>query len=81
VKIRVLLFATYRDLAGRESVEVEVAPLASAADVVSAVRALGDRFADLPERPAVARNLRYVPLETELAPGDELAFIPPVAGG
>ena len=81
MKIRVLLFAIYRDLAGRDSVEVEVGPLSTAADVVSAVRALGDRFADLPERPAVARNLRYVTLDTEVAPGDELAFIPPVAGG
>jgi len=81
VKIRVILFATYRDLAGRGSVEVEVAPNASAADVVHAVRALGDRFADLPERPAIARNLRYVSLDTDVSPGDEIAFIPPVAGG
>jgi molybdopterin converting factor small subunit len=35
----------------------------------------------LPATPAVAVNMTYAALETQLQHGDEVAFIPPVAGG
>jgi molybdopterin converting factor small subunit len=35
----------------------------------------------LPEKPAVAINQTYSFLDEPLTAGDEVAFIPPVAGG
>lgn len=79
--IRVLLFALYRDWAGAEEVEVSVPPGSDAAAAVAATRAAVPGLETLPERPVVAVNSIYSPLDTVLDEGDELAILPPVAGG
>lgn len=79
--VRALFFASYRDLAGTETLEVELPTGARAADLVARLRDGGGRWASLPATPAVAVNRDYAPLSTALAEGDEVAFIPPVAGG
>lgn len=80
MRIRTLLFATYRDLAGTESVEIELPPGSTAADLVARLRSL--RGLDvLPAEPALAVNQAYAPLSTGLFDGDEVALLPPVAGG
>ncbi len=81
MRIKALFFATYRDIAGSEEIQVEVPTGSSVADLVSALRARGERWLALPARPAVAVNLDYSPLATTLSDGDEVAFIPPVGGG
>lgn len=81
MRIRFLLFALYRDLAGAEEFVLEVPAGASAGDAVSALRAHDTTLARLPERPVVAVNREYAPLETLLQEDDELALLPPVAGG
>ena len=78
--IRALFFATYRELAGAASLDVELPAGATAADLVARLRAHG-ALAALPAEPAVAVNEEYAPLSTGLAHGDEVAFLPPVAGG
>ncbi|HEX7243439.1 MAG TPA: molybdopterin converting factor subunit 1 [Longimicrobiaceae bacterium] len=79
--VRSLFFATYRDLAGSEELAVELPPSATVADLVRRLRASHAGLAALPEAPAVAVNMEYAPLSTALRDGDEVAFIPPVAGG
>ena len=79
--VRALFFASYRDLAGADAREVELPAGAVAADLVARLRGEGGRWESLPARPAVAVNLDYAPLSTPLSEGDEVAFIPPVAGG
>jgi len=81
IRVRVLLFAVYRDLAGTAEVDVEVPFEATARTAVDRLRALNDRFARLPAEPAVAVNLEYTGLDASLNDGDELALLPPVAGG
>jgi molybdopterin converting factor small subunit len=78
--VRVLLFGVYRELAGEAEIEIKLPSGSTLARLVSELRTLPglDR---LPERPAVARNLRYAGLGEILATGDEVALIPPVAGG
>ena len=80
MRIRTLLFATYRDMAGSDALEVELAPGATASDLVAALRSRPglDR---LPPEPALAVNEVYAPLSTALSDGDEVALLPPVAGG
>ena len=79
--VRTLFFAAYRDLAGTPSVEVRLPEGASVADLVASLRERGGSYALLPPRPAVAVNRAYASLQDELRSGDEVALIPPVAGG
>lgn len=81
MRVRVLLFATYRDLAGTGEVEIELPHGATAADAVAHLRNSGNAASRLPVRPVLAVNQDYASLETELADGDEIALLPPVAGG
>ena len=79
--VRSLFFATYRDLAGADELLVELPAFATVADLVRELRGSRAGLAALPAAPAVAVNLEYAPLSTALRDGDEVAFIPPVAGG
>jgi molybdopterin converting factor small subunit len=81
MRVRFLLFASYRDLAGHDQIEVELSPGASAAEAVQVLRGTAPRLARLPVRPSIAVNEEYVALETLLRDGDEVALLPPVAGG
>ena len=81
MKIRMLLFAVYREIAGTGEVEVELPDGATAADAVGALRRAGNGCARIPHSPAVAVNQEYAALDTVLRPGDEVALLPPVAGG
>lgn len=74
--VRVRLFAILRERAGSNSVELELPPGARVADVLAAVREL---TRGVPVVMAV--NREYAAPGTVLAPGDELALIPPVSGG
>lgn len=81
MRVRSLFFAAYRDLAGRGELEVELPPGATVSDLVAVVRGSAERLAGLPAEPVVAVNQEYAGYEQHLRDGDEVAFIPPVAGG
>jgi molybdopterin converting factor small subunit len=66
---------------GTSSLEVEVGEDATVADLVAQLRARGAPFDALPASPAVAVNRAYASPAERLGAGDEVAFIPPVAGG
>jgi len=78
--VTVLLFASYAEALGASSLAVEVADDATVADVLSNVRAHpgADR---LPRTPLVAVNQQYADVHALVRHGDEVAIIPPVAGG
>ena len=80
MRIRTLLFATYREMAGTEELEIELPGGATAGDLVARLR---DRpgLDRLPDEPALAVNQVYASLSTPLSNGDEVALLPPVAGG
>ena len=80
--LRVRLFAMLRERAGRDSIEVELpaeATVAEALDQLARQPQLAELMARLPVRMAV--NREYASAATVLAPGDELALIPPLSGG
>ena len=76
----VRLFARYAELLGAERVEVMLPPNACVADLIDALRALPGG-ASLPARPFVAVNLSQASGRDAVQPGDELALLPPLAGG
>ena len=79
-QLQILLFASYADAFGASSVTVSVPESATVGDVVVALRELpgGDV---LPASPLVAVNRRYTPGAVPVLAGQEIAVIPPVAGG
>ncbi len=82
MNVTVLLFAAHRELAGGAADTVVTLPERSTVDtLLAALRGRGGGWANLPRRAAVAVNRRYASGETLLAEGDEVALIPPVAGG
>ena len=81
IAVRTLFFAAYRDLVGAAEVPVELPEDSTVADLVARLRERGHPFSSLPEEPAIAVNRAYARPEQRLGGGDEVAFIPPVAGG
>jgi molybdopterin converting factor subunit 1 len=79
--VRTLFFASYRDIAGADEVDVVVAPGTTVRELISGLRDRGGSWSRLPAEPAVAVNQEYASLATPLSDGDEVAFIPPVSGG
>lgn len=78
--VRTLFFGVYGELAARREGSAELPPQSTVADLVEALRGPGG-LAWLPGRVVVAVNQRYAESTTRLADGDEVALIPPVAGG
>lgn len=81
VSVRTLFFASYRDLLGTDSTDVDLPDGATVADLVRTLRGRGRPFDALPEDPPVAVNRSYAGSDAHLEDGDEVAFLPPVAGG
>jgi molybdopterin converting factor subunit 1 len=81
MRVRVLFFGQLKDIAG---VSQEDAELSEGARVEDLYERYARRFPRLSEfRPSVAAsvNQEYAEWRASLAPGDEVAFLPPVSGG
>lgn len=78
--VRVLLFASYADALGASELALEVPDDARVSDVLSRVKSMasGKR---IPDKPMVAVNQRYARDDQRVSATDEVAIIPPVAGG
>jgi molybdopterin converting factor subunit 1 len=81
MQVRLLLFAYYRDVAGAAELDLEVPAGCNALEAVSRLRACSASLTQIPERPVVAVNQVYAALDQVLEDGDEIALLPPVAGG
>jgi len=81
VSVQALFFAAYRDLLGTKALSVDLPEGATVADLIAELRGRGAPFNALPAAPAVAVNRTYAAHNETLSAGDEVAFIPPVAGG
>jgi molybdopterin synthase catalytic subunit len=81
MRIRVLYFAVFREQIGREDDVVELAAGARVGDAIAAIAARHAPVDKLRGRFRVAVNQEFTADDRALADGDELALIPPVAGG
>jgi molybdopterin converting factor subunit 1 len=78
--VTVLLFASYAEALGKSAVDVDVGAGATVSDVLARLRAMPGAHR-LPPAPLVAVNEEYASRDRVLVQGDEVAVIPPVAGG
>lgn len=78
--VRVLLFASYADAIGRSEISLDLPQGSRVSDVLATVKtmAAGKR---IPDKPMVAVNQRYAKEDQTVTSADEVAIIPPVAGG
>lgn len=79
--VRTLFFARYRELMGTGELEVELREPTSVEAFVRRLRERGEPFSRLPPDASVAVNRAVVPRDAQVRSGDEVAFLPPVAGG
>ena len=78
MNITVRVFAAYADAVGSDRATVSVPDPVTVGALRAAVTALSTA---LPPRPIIAVNEEYATDDIVIAPGDEVAVIPPVAGG
>ncbi len=81
VRVRLLYFAVLRDITGSATAEIDLPNGSNAADVWDRLRTQHRELGSYRQPPMVAVNEEYVGPNHILRDGDELAFIPPVAGG
>ncbi len=81
VTVRLRYLARYAELLGVESEELALAAPTTVGDVVTAVRAKHPAASQLPAKPLCAVNFRQALWGDPVAAGDEVALLPPVAGG
>ena len=80
IRVKVLLFARFAELLGETELTIDVGAPATVRTVLDNLRerAGGEK---LPPTPMVARNRVQAQLDTALEDGDEVAVLPPLAGG
>jgi len=78
--VAVLLFASYADALGHDRIALDLPAGASVRDLIEHIRRLPGAER-LPPAPLVAVNQEYASVQHRLTAGDEVAIIPPVAGG
>jgi molybdopterin synthase sulfur carrier subunit len=78
--VRVLLFASYAETLGVDCITLTLNSPATVGDALERIRALpgGER---LPPKPLCALNLSQTKTDSPLSETDELAILPPLAGG
>lgn len=80
MNVTVQFFASYADRLGRSATDITLPEGSTVADMLRCIGELPGA-AQLPPHPMVAVNLTYAAPATVLHRGDEIAVIPPVAGG
>jgi molybdopterin converting factor small subunit len=78
--IHVRLFARYAELLGRGEMELPADGIATAGDVLERIRSLPGGAA-VGDHALLAVNLKQASFDAPVAPGDEVAVLPPLAGG
>jgi molybdopterin converting factor subunit 1 len=78
--VTALLFATYAEALGADRLEISLSGDGTVREVIDRLRAMPGG-ASLPATPLVAVNQTYAVADQRVVSGDEIAIIPPVAGG
>lgn len=79
--VRARFFAAHREKTGVDRLEIELSDGSTVADLVELIVGRFPALAPAMKSARFAVNREYLPETTILHSGDEVAFIPPVAGG
>ncbi|HEY1953868.1 MAG TPA: MoaD/ThiS family protein [Gemmatimonadaceae bacterium] len=78
--VTVQLFASYAESFGETTLQISIPTGSTVRDLIARIRLLPGATV-LPDSPRVAVNRKFALPEQQLGLGDEIALIPPVAGG
>jgi molybdopterin converting factor subunit 1 len=78
--VTVQLFASYAETFGGSTLEIPLDAGSTVGDLVLSIRSLPGAYA-LPESLRIAVNRKFASLDQLIDSRDEVALIPPVAGG
>lgn len=81
MQVHLLHFASFRDAVGRDREERELPEKTTVGQLWAALARDVPLFGRFPSMPPAAVNREYATAGTRLRDGDEVAFLPPVAGG
>ncbi|HLJ65774.1 MAG TPA: MoaD/ThiS family protein [Chloroflexota bacterium] len=81
ITVRVLLFASFREIAGQSELRVAIQAGTTVESVLGSLESKYPELAALRQCTTFAVNRQIVGGSTTLRDGDELAFLQPVAGG
>lgn len=81
MKVRTKFFAAIKDIVGASEVELDLLPGITAGDLFQSYCRRHPPLERYANNIMISVNLEFVPPETRLDDGDEIAFIPPVSGG
>ncbi len=81
MQVRVLLFASLKDIVGSRELHLETPELITVGDLISQLEATYPRFKDYRSILLTAINEEYVDKSAPVSAGDEVAIFPPVSGG
>ena len=81
ITLTIRFLARYAEVAGRDSLTLEVPRATTVSQVLSLLSGDPRIRGALPSKPLCALNFEQVRGDHELADGDELALLPPMAGG
>lgn len=81
IRVSLLLFASVAEAVGERRREMRVPEGTTARGLFEQLAASVPALAGRADHVSFARNQQFVPPDTVLANGDELAVIPPVSGG
>ncbi len=81
LKVRVKLFASYKEKAGTSDIEMSLSDAATVSDAASELLRLYPSISGDTSRLMIAVNEEYQEHDYPLSENDEVAFIPPVSGG
>ena len=78
--VTVQLFASYAELFGAPQMDIPLDPGSTVGDLVRRIQSLPSGSL-LPPSPRIAVNRKFASPDKLIGSGDEIALIPPVAGG
>ena len=81
MQITIRCYGPAREVAGAEILPLQLTDAATVADALARLAERGERFAALLRQCAIAVGDEIVPRSHPLEAGDEVALLPPVAGG
>ena len=79
--VKILFFASLKDLVGKSEIEINLEGKASVRDVFQKLQIRYPLLKKYENILLVAVNQEYSNLDTPISPNDEIAFFPPVSGG
>ncbi len=81
MRVTVRLFARLRELAGHDTLTVDVTSPATVADVWTSVTETHPALAPFGRAVSVAVNADFARMTSPVRDADDIAFLPPVSGG